>query len=148
MTEPAPKSRLPRTGTLVLIAVVVLIGGGALMVWWPYHQNQTAMAEVERLGGRAKTEIIRPAWIPKTVDIGHLDVFQRVTWVNLSVELIGTPIGDTNLKPLQGLSEIRDIDLTRSLVSDTGVGYLRESVNLEVLNLNSTQVGDTRLHER
>ncbi len=49
MTKTANKSRLPRTGTLVLLAVVLLVCGGALMVWVPYHRNQVVIAEVENL---------------------------------------------------------------------------------------------------
>jgi hypothetical protein len=51
----APKSRLPRTGTLLLIAVVLFTGCGALMVWLPYHREQQAIAEVERPDGSGRT---------------------------------------------------------------------------------------------
>ena len=74
MTESSPQSRLTRTGTLVLIAVVLLIGGGALMVWVPYHREQQIIAGIERLGGKTKPEIVRPFWIPNTVDDEYLVV--------------------------------------------------------------------------
>ncbi len=57
MTDSNPKSRLPRTGTLVLIGVVLLIGGGVLLVWLPYHWERKAIAEIERLGGRFETTV-------------------------------------------------------------------------------------------
>ncbi len=56
MTDSAPKSRLPRTGTLVLIALVLLIGGGALMVWVPYHRNQSALRSSNGLAERTIQE--------------------------------------------------------------------------------------------
>ncbi len=77
MTESLPpKSRLPRTGTLVLIAVVLLIGGGALMVWLPYHRNQTAIAEVEKLGGLPHQRMFVRIGFP-------LAAFERVITVSL-----------------------------------------------------------------
>ncbi|QDT48114.1 hypothetical protein Pan258_21540 [Symmachiella dynata] len=67
MTDLAPESRLPRTGTLVLIAAVLLVGGGALIVWLPYHREQQIIAEVEKLGGQTFPMIFRPSWIPDAV---------------------------------------------------------------------------------
>ncbi len=85
MTDSAKKSRLPRTGTLVLIALVLLIGGGALMVWLPYHRNQRAMAEIEKLGGMTESEIVRPFWIPDAIDDEYLSVFERIDSLNYPI---------------------------------------------------------------
>ncbi len=99
MTESeTPKSRLPCPVTLVLIALVLLIGGGSLMVWLPYHHNQTVIAEVERLGGYTESEIVRPAWISDAVDDEYLGVFARV----FRVILDDTQINDAGLEHLHG----------------------------------------------
>ncbi|QDT48113.1 Leucine Rich repeats (2 copies) [Symmachiella dynata] len=141
MSESKRKSRLPRTGTLVLIAVVLLIGGGALMVWLPYHRNQVAIAEVERHGGRAYSEIVRPAWIPDAVDDGRLWVFERVIRVDLAV----TQFSDEGLGYLQGLTNLNHLDLFDTQVTDAGLKHLRGQTNLQFLDLTSTHVSDLGL---
>ncbi len=63
MTDSKPKSRLPRTGLLLLIAVVLVVVGGALSIWLTFHQQQLAIADIERLGGTTVSEVVRPGWI-------------------------------------------------------------------------------------
>ncbi|QDU44664.1 Leucine Rich repeats (2 copies) [Symmachiella dynata] len=141
MTDSAPKSRLPRTGTLVLIAVVLLISGGALMVWLPYHRNQTVIAEVRMLGGETQSQIIRPFWIPDAVDDEYLGAFERV----LTVDLAGTQVSDAGLKHLQGLTKLYVLSLGTTHVSDVELEHFRELTNLYDLRLSNTQVSDAGL---
>ena len=138
MTETAHKSRLPRTGTLVLIAVVLLIGGGAMMVWLPYHRNQQAIAEIERLGGKAVSEILRPFWMPNAVDDEYLTVFERV----IEVDLIDTQISDAGLHHLRGLTNLEYLWLFETQVGDAGLMHLRGLTKLGYLSLDDTHVSD------
>ncbi len=141
MTETTNKSRLPRPGTLVLIAVVLLIGGGALMVWLPYHREQTAIAEVEKLGGDTELEIVRPFWIPDAVDDEYLEFFERGNVVFLS----DTQVRDAGLKHLRGLTKLEYLHLDNTQVSDAGLEHLRGLTDLENLDLGNTQVSDAGL---
>ncbi|WP_145374512.1 hypothetical protein [Symmachiella dynata] len=140
MTKTANKSRLPRTGTLVLIAVVLLVCGGALMVWVPYHRNQVVITEVEKLGGDTGSNIVRPFWIPDAVDDEYLWIFTRV----YEVDLTKAQVSDTLLEHLGELIYLEDLDLTGTQVSDAGLKHLRGLDKLELLDLcdpQATRVG-------
>ncbi|QDT46961.1 hypothetical protein Pan258_09860 [Symmachiella dynata] len=141
MTEPAPKSRFPRTGTLVLIPVVLLIGGGALMVWVPYHRNQVVITEVEKLGGDTGSNIVRPFGIPDAVDDEYLWIFTRV----YEVDLTKAQVSDTLLEHLGELIYLEDLDLTGTQVIDAGLKHLRGLDKLPWLVLDNTQVCDAGL---
>ncbi|QDT48897.1 Leucine Rich repeats (2 copies) [Symmachiella dynata] len=145
MTESMPtKSRLLRTGTLVLIAVVLLIGGGVLMVWQPYrkyHRGQRATSVIERLGGDVVTEVFPPSWMPDSVDDEYLSVFGRVTQIRLT----GAQISPAEFEHLEGLADLEILSLTNTRVSDAGLVYLRGFTNLQNLSLNGTQVSDVGL---
>ncbi len=141
MTNSTPKSRLPRTGTLVLIAVVLLIGGGALMVWLPYHQEQRAIAEIERHGGQFLSAVIRPAWIPSAVDVEYLEVFERVT----EIYLYDTTVSNLGLEHLRGMTNLLGLALDNTQVGDGGLEHLRGLTNLEFLSLNDTQISNAGL---
>ncbi|QDU43563.1 Internalin-A precursor [Symmachiella dynata] len=141
MTKTTNKSRLPRTGTLMLIAVVLLIGGGGVMVWVPYHRNQTVISEVENLGGTTESKIIRPFWVPNAVDDEHLKPFERV-W---QVDLHDTQISDVGLESLRGITSLVTLRLENTQISDASLENLRGLTNLENLALTNTQVSDAGL---
>ncbi|QDU43722.1 Internalin-A precursor [Symmachiella dynata] len=165
MTDSAQKSRLPRTGILVLIAGVLLIGGGALMVWLPYHREQRVSAEFQGLGGTTGARIFRPAWIPDAVSDEYLTVFERVSIVDLSethgsdlrlvqlrgltmlkvLDLLGTQVSDSELEHLRGLTNLENLQLRYTQVSDAGLEHLRGQKNLAYLALGDTQISDAGL---
>ncbi|TWU09513.1 Leucine Rich repeats (2 copies) [Symmachiella macrocystis] len=141
MTDSVPKTRLPRTWTIVLLGVVLLVGGGALMVWLPYHRNQTAIAEVERLGGYTESVIVRPAWIPNVVDDEDLWLFERV----IVVDLTASQVSYVGLEHLRGLTNLEELWMDRTQVTDVGLEYVRRLNNLRTLSLIDTQVSDAGL---
>lgn len=164
-TAETTKSRLPRTRTLVLIAVVLLIGGAMLSMWWPYHCNQSAMAEVEKHGGKTETVIIRPFWVPDVVHNDKLALFKKVKMISLNdtdvsdaelehltglsnlefLRLDNTQVGDEGLEYLGGLTKIQRLWLDNTQVGDAGVEQLRAMTQLEYLGLDNTHVGDAGL---
>ncbi len=141
MSDSAPKIRFPRTGTLVLIAMVLLVGGGALMVWLPYQREQRVIAEIERLGGITQSEIVRPLCIPNAVDDKFMEVFERISMVILA----DTDVRDSELKILHRSSNLQILLLDNTQVSDAGLEHLRELTKLEWLSLSNTQVSDSGL---
>jgi Leucine-rich repeat (LRR) protein len=143
MTDSTPKSRLPRTGTLVLIAVVLLIGGGGVMVWVPYHRNQVAIAEVEKLGGDTESEIVRPFLIPDAVDDEYLWLFKRVYQADLS----SNQVADAKLKLLRGLTNLKSLRIASNNVSDAGLKHLQGLTNLQSITLFDTQISDAGLQD-
>ena len=134
----SPKSRLPRPGTILLVGFVMLLIGGALMVWWPYYHEQRVIAEIERLGGETRTTVVRPFWIPEAVDDEYLKVFQRVYVVNLN----DTQVTDAGLEHLRGLTNLVWLWLNNTPVTDAGLEHLRGLTNLQWLRLDNTPVTD------
>jgi len=134
------KSRLPHTWTIVLIAVVLLIGCGALAVWWPYQQNQRVIALVERLGGETTSEIIRPVWIPQAVDEAYLGPFERIIRISMDPN-----VSDADLKHLQNLINLKVLTLDDSQVTDAGLEHLQVLTNLDLIYLHDTSVSDAGL---
>ena len=138
MTDSKPKSRLPRTGALVLIALVLLIGSGVLSVWESYYRNQTAIAAIKDLEGTVESQFVYPAWFPEALKTKHWAAFERVTSVDLTI----TPISDADLGQLQGLAELEYLSLDYNEIGDAGMEHLYGLTNLEYLSLDSTQVSD------
>lgn len=142
MTDSAPpKSRLPGTWTSLLIAVVLVIAVGVLKLWMPYHLEQQAIDEIERVGGKVESEMVRPEWIPNAADDEYLTVFKRV----ISVDLGGTQISDMELEHLRELTNLGSLSLYDTQVGDTGLEYLRGLSNLEILTLGNTHISDLGL---
>ncbi|QDT47966.1 Internalin-A precursor [Symmachiella dynata] len=143
MTEPTSKSRLPRTSIMLFFAVVLLIGGGVLMVWVPYHRNQTAIVEVARLGNRTESEIVRPFLIPDVVDDEYLWLFERVYQADLS----SNQVADAKLKHLRGLTNLKSLRIASNKVSDAGLKHLQGLTNLQSITLFDTQISDAGLQD-
>ena len=139
MTDsPATITRLPRPSTILLVGIVLLIGGGAMMVWLPFHREQQVIAEIERLDGRVRLRVVRPFWIPEAVDDEYLKVFQRVYVVNLN----DTQVTDAGLEHLRGLTNLVWLWLNNTPVTDAGLEHLRGLTNLQWLRLDNTPVTD------
>ncbi len=138
MPDSKRKSRLPGTGTLLLIAVVLLIGGCVLSVWLPYRRNQTAMVAIKDLEGTVESQFVYPAWFPEALKTKHWAAFERVTSVDLTI----TPISDADLGQLQGLAELEYLSLDYNEIGDAGMEHLYGLTNLEYLSLDGTQVSD------
>ena len=165
MTETARKSRLSRTCTLVLIALVLLIGGGVLMVWLPYHREQQVITEVEKLGGSTYSKIVRPIWVTDGVGDEHLWLLKRSYAIDFSntqvndadlehfrgltdlewLRINKTRIGDAGLRHLRGLTNLKNLSLNDTLVTNAGVRHLRGLSNLEEVSLINTQIDDAGL---
>ncbi len=111
------------------------------MVWWPYHREQQVIAEIERLGGKTESEIVRPAWIPDAVDDEYLGVFARV----FRVILDDTQINDAGLEHLHGPTNLTVLSLSNTQVSDAGFEHIQGLTKLELLSLDNTQISDAGL---
>jgi len=138
------------------------------MVWLPYQRNQLLIAEVERLGGETKSEVVRPVWIPDAVDDEYLELFRRVRIIDLchtsvddaglehvrgaisianleELQLDGAQISNAGLEQIQDLKNLSVLWLDAPLVSDAGLEHIGTLSNLETLSLNMTQVSDAGL---
>ncbi len=138
MTEPIPKSRLPHTGVILLVGVMLLLGGGALMVWLPHLRKQQAIAEIERLGGTTQLKVV-PLAHSSWMQAWRINNEDERVW---EVDLHGTQVGDAGLAPLSLLPHVEQLLLDNTQVGNVGLGNLRGLSKLKNLSLDSTQVGD------
>ena len=160
MTETAAKCRLPRTGTLVLIAVVLLAGGGVFSVWWPYHRERIAISEIESFAGKVDVTSECPDWLLDTISDEYLEIFEHA-W---QVDLQNKQVTYTCLMKLNALPNLRSLVLTGTELSDKraihvsktnkltlrqgtrfgdeDLGFLEGLVNLEYLWLDHSEITD------
>ena len=142
MSEPKSR-RIPHPiwfGTLAVLMVVLAV---FLSVWLPYHREQVAVRELERMGGVVYTYWSGPEWIAfgpdwmhEIVNAGWLSWFDRVN----GFVFTHSAITDEGLKHLSGLSDIDTLYLDNTQISDEGLKHLSSLTNLELLFLNNTQV--------
>lgn len=141
MTEAKTKSRFPRTGTLLFIGLALLISGGVLMVWLPYHRERRVIAEIERLGGGVETEVVRPFWIPDAVADEYLWVFEKVD----AIEFRNKRFSDIGLEHLRGTTNLECLILKETQLTDAGLRDFRRMTNLNILDLSGSDVSDAGL---
>ena len=117
-----------------------------------HAQVRFLLAEVKRLKGKAVTEPGGPRWLRDVVGPKALAVFSRLTEVHLNEHTDGhavkkprpkgEAVTDAWLRNLEGLSDLRRLELSGTAVSDAGLASLRGLKNLERLNVCLTPVTD------
>jgi Leucine-rich repeat (LRR) protein len=149
MSEPKSR-RIPKPIWFGVVAVLMVVLSVFLSVWLPYHREQVAIREIERLGGRVFTEWDwddpewiedGPEWLRKIFNDGWLSWFDRVrnVWLN------ETQVSDEGLKHLSGLTSLQKLWLQNTQISDEGLKHLNSMSNLIWLYLDNTQVSDEGL---
>src|SRR5215813_9940598 len=96
-TPPEPHRfsvRLPRPLWIGLAAVVLIVGGVALRFGLQIDRQQTAIREIERLGGDIEAEPGGPDWLREWLDDEWMETFDTVT----DAHLANTTATDDTLK--------------------------------------------------
>ena len=145
----------------VLLALLLMARQGLV-----HAQQQTAIRDIERIGGRVLTTHGEPAWLLWLTGNRSFHVFEKATVVNLSetgitdadlghlaklnglerLNLGETEITDTGLEHLERLTGFKALDLSGTPITGKGLERLANLTNLEYLYLAGTQVGDGDLH--
>lgn len=159
----SPKSRLPRTGTLLLISVGLLFAVGGVKIWLPYHREQQIIAQIEELGGTSAVTPALPFGLSEAEYLRELKWFNRLGMVNLSetqasdsdledyaqlkqlfyLNLISTDVSDAGLKNIKGLTNLKQLWLINTRIGDAGLEHLSGLTKLEELYLYNTQVTES-----
>jgi internalin A len=169
-----PWRRFLRFSVRGLIVVVLLIGGWLGWIVRSARIQQVAVAAIENAGGFvwydwqwSKGRSIPGAqpWAPRwLVDRIGVDYFGHVTCVMLfpvatdgvlakvglltqlqELNLYRSSVSDFGLSHLRGLNELTTLYLGRTPVTDAGLAHLGGLTNLRELKLDSTEVSDAGL---
>jgi len=151
---PEPKSRrIPHPIWFAVAAVLMVVLCVAMYVWLPYHREQVAIREIERLGGVFHTGWIGPEWVwdgptwlQEIVDDGWLSWFDRVSYVDLAETAINNEELKYLKKHLKGLMHLIGLRLNDTQIGDDGLKHLISGLtNLRQLNVSNTLVSDKGL---
>ena len=143
-TDPSPTTEKPpklrwyqwRLRSLFILTLLVAVGMSWLMTTIQGQRRQKAAADaIRKAGGWVKSE---PTWL------GRLLRDDSLVWVT-SVWLSGKSTTDAGLVNLQGLSQLRWLDLDNTQVTDAGLVNLQGLSQLQRLTLNNTKVTDAGL---
>jgi Leucine-rich repeat (LRR) protein len=145
----------------VLFALLLLARQGFV-----HAQQQNAVVEIERFGGRVLTTHGEPDWLLWLTGNRAFRMFEKATVVNLSetaitdadldhmaklnglerLNLGETEITDTSMEHLERLTDLKALDLSGTQITGKSLEHLANLTNLEYLYLAGTQVGDGDLH--
>lgn len=153
--------RLHKRHVWWLLAPALILMGVVFQAFLLARQ-QSAVEEIERLGGRVLLISGEPAWLNRLTGGRSRRLFARATVVNLSeteitdseltalerlnglerLNLSDTRITDNGLRHLKDLTRLKALDLSGTRISGQGLVHLRSLAALEYLYLGGTQVGD------
>ncbi len=112
---------------------------------------ERAEAVIQKLGGKVTTNekslgkpVISVVFQPGTTTDAGLEHIEGLTQLRL-LDLTGTQVTDAGLEHLKGLNEPQTLKVGYSKATDAGLAHLRGLTQLRSLNLSGTKVGDAGL---
>lgn len=119
-----------------LLAFIILEG----LLLASHQKVEAKRRALVAAGGSTKTEKHVPAWLQSIKGDDFHTFLDEVVLTEL--EFKGPEIGDEQLQLVEGLDDLRNLDLSRSNVTSEGLKHLSGLKNLRMLNLLGTQVSD------
>ena len=120
-----------------------------------YKRDQLLLAEIKRLGGKARLEVFAADWLRSMLSEEDLAIFARIVEIELNENSDGhakpKPKAETDrvtdewLKKLHGQEQLRVLQLSGTAVTSAGLVHLKDLTNLERLNVCLTTVDDEGL---
>jgi len=112
------------------------------------HEERTAAAKVEKLGGKvefnSEGEVVKIDLNNAKItdaDLAMLDKFPGLQWLDLRI----TPITDEGIAHVRTMRKLRFLNLFRTNLSDKGMENLRGLIDLETLLVGGTKITDAGL---
>ncbi len=93
----------------------------------PSIDQATAIAQIEKLGGKVAIDETRPG--------------NPVIWVSF----LGPEVTDAHLGSLKGLTSLESLNLVWTRVTDTGLACVKEMTKLQSMNMHGTPITDAAL---
>ncbi|MBX3439104.1 MAG: hypothetical protein KF861_16560 [Planctomycetaceae bacterium] len=117
-----------------LLAFIVLEGISLRSI----QRVETKRREVVAAGGKTKTEQRVPAWLGRLRGDDFHTFLDETALTEITMS--GADITDENVKHLQGLTDLRVLDVSQSQISDAGLQVLSGLTDLRFVNLFKTPV--------
>jgi hypothetical protein len=133
--------RLPRPLWIGVATAVVIVVSLGLRVGLPIYRQHAAVAEIERLGGMVFTEPCGPEWLEPLLYNIDQDLGDQLVTVT-SVCLEGRPVRDDTLDHLVWLSDVKELRLNLTEMTDARLARLKELRNLKRVDLVQCPVTD------
>ena len=112
----------------------------------PLPGREGAIAAIEKMGGKIRFDEERPERPAVRVDlrqakdpIAALQYLKELSEVQI-LDLSATAVTDPGLRPLEGLTKLRELILLGTEVGDQGMEHLKGLNELETLNLENTRI--------
>lgn len=106
--------------------------------YWETYASATGKVAIP-LGKRLQLEVEKG----KLVDFGKLEHLPADAFY--SIDLSGSQVSDSDLKPIARFIGLRELDLSDTLVTDVGIKNLSALTNLQKIWLDNTRVTDKGL---
>jgi hypothetical protein len=133
--------RFPRPlwfGLAASVLVIVVIG---VQIGVPIYRQQSAIREIERLGGTIQLRPRGPTWLRDRLG----DSVPRAVDEVVGVYLRDCPATDETLQCVRHLTGLKALSISNTRVTDAGLADLNRLVRLERLWLANTAVTDAGL---
>ena len=109
----------------------------AFSLWWPWHRNAAAVRMVQRCGGTVETTTVGPQWLRSLLGQRGGFLLERV---GPTCDFVYSGrLADADLEALDGSSELRDLNLGDTGVTDSGLAHLKNLNGLRTLSLRDNQ---------
>jgi hypothetical protein len=139
---PRPRRWIPLS-LRMFIAILLLLGlCGALWIGVPVYRQCVAVREIERLGGKVRTELRFAPWIRDRFGEEWGRLLDKAVWVDLD----DAHVMDATLGYVGCLSDLKLLSLldTHGVTND-GLARLGGLTSLRILDMKATEVTDTGL---
>ena len=172
------RRRLVHVSLRSLLVLVLVIGGCLGWIVHSAHVQRDAVAAIRKLEGTVRYDWERknglnlpngkPWWPKWLVDSFGIDYFSHVTQVRLvavhelseaelihishltqleELDLHRSPVTDARLAYLEGLTHLQSLILFHTPISDAGLVHLRKLTRLRTLSIEDTNVTDDGARE-
>jgi hypothetical protein len=139
---PTPKRRWFQYGISTLLLLILVCGAVLALVVNPARRQRRAVEFVRDLGGHADhanegdmQSTFVPGWLQRS--LGD-DYFRSVD----AVDLHDTPISNSGMAHLKGLTALEWLHLDTTAITDEGLLHLEGMKALRNLTLSDTRIGD------
>ena len=137
---PKTKRRMPTPFSMLMIAVVLLVVGGAFTLWMPYQREQSAIRAIQQTAGVVFTETRISKGFRPWVDSGYLSALTAIDYRKVRAIGFDAQITDEELKLFEALMSCPYLSLAHCRVTDDGLKHLLHLSDLESLEIYHTQV--------